>query len=38
MRLNAAGTNDEDEEVSYVFTDLIGIEELSKADITTIDD
>lgn len=34
MRLNATGIN---EEVSYVFTDLIGIEELSKADITTID-
>lgn len=38
MRLNATGTNNEDEEVSYVFTDLIGIEELSKADITTIDE
>lgn len=38
MRLNATGTNDEDEEGSYVFTDLIGIEELSKADITTIDE
>lgn len=37
MRLNVTGTNDEDEEGSYVFTDLIGIEELSKADITTID-
>lgn len=36
MRLNATDTNDE--EVSYVFTDLIGIEELSKADITTIDE
>lgn len=38
IRLNATGTNDEDEEVSYVFTDLVGIEELSKADITTIDE
>lgn len=38
MRLNATSTNDEDEEESYVFTDLIGIEELSKADITTIDE
>lgn len=38
MRLNATGTNDEGEEESYVFTDLIGIEELSKADITTIDE
>lgn len=38
IRLNATGTNNEDEEVSYVFTDLIGIEELSKADITTIDE
>jgi len=38
MRLNATGTNDEDEEVSYVFTDLVGIEELLNADITTIDE
>lgn len=38
MRLNATGTNDEDEEVSYIFTDLIGIEELLNADITTIDE
>lgn len=36
IRLNA--TNPNVEEVSYVFTDLIGIEELSKADITTIDE
>lgn len=36
IRLNA--TNPKVEEESYVFTDLIGIEELSKADITTIDE
>lgn len=36
MRLNITGANDEEE--SYVFTDLIGIEELSKANITTIDE
>lgn len=39
MRLNATGTNGEDEEgESFVFTDLIGIEELLNADITTIDE
>lgn len=37
MRLNATSTNDEDEEESYVFTDLIGIQELSTGAITTID-
>lgn len=34
IRLNATGIN---EEVSYVFTDLIGIQELSTGAITTID-
>ena len=34
MRLNATNSNDE----TLIFTDLIGIEELSKADITTIDE
>lgn len=34
IRLNATNPNDE----TLIFTDLVGIEELSKADITTIDD
>lgn len=39
VRLNATSTNGEDEEGEFfVFTDLIGIEELSTADITTIDE
>lgn len=37
MRLNATNSDDEEGE-SFVFTDLIGIEELLDADITTIDD
>lgn len=37
MRLSATNPNDE-EEVSYVFTDLIGLEEFSKANITTVDE
>ena len=34
MRLNATNPNDE----TLIFTDLVGIDELSKADITTIDE
>ena len=37
IRLSTTNPSDEDEE-SFIFTDLIGIEELSKADITTIDE
>ena len=36
MRLSATNPNVEEE--SFIFTDLIGIDELSKADITTIDE
>ena len=37
IRLSTTNPSDEDEE-SFIFTDLIGIEELLKADITTIDE
>lgn len=36
IRLSATNPNVEEE--SFIFTDLIGIDELSKADITTIDE